>query len=74
MSTGSLRLVSPTDCVKDRLAHYFHWHDRQSLAQAILVAQKHTIDLREVAGWSKAEGMQDQFRQIRAQFRRSTAH
>ena len=72
LSTGSLRIVSPTDCVKDRLAHYFHWHDRQCLAQAILVAQKHPIDLREVARWSKSEGMEDQFRQIRAQFRPST--
>lgn len=73
LSTGSLRIVSPTDCVKDRLAHYFHWHDRQTLTQALLVAQKQTIDLREVARWSKAEGMQDQFRAIRAQFRRSTS-
>jgi hypothetical protein len=22
--TGTLRLLSPTDCVKDRLAHYYH--------------------------------------------------
>ena len=72
LSTGSLRIVSPTDCVKDILAHYFHWHDRQSLAQAILVAQKHPIDLREVASWSKSEGMEDQFRQIRPQFPTST--
>ncbi len=37
-STGSLVVISPTDCVKDRLAAYYHWGDRQSLEQAILVA------------------------------------
>ena len=31
-----LKLLSPTDCVKDRLAAYYHWNDRQSLEQAIL--------------------------------------
>jgi hypothetical protein len=32
-----LRLLSPTDCVKDRLAAYFHWNDKQALEQAVLV-------------------------------------
>ena len=73
LPTGSLRIVSPTDCVKDRLAHYFHWQDRQSLAQALLVAQKHTIDLKEIDRWSKAEGMQEQFRPLRRQFRSVSA-
>jgi hypothetical protein len=27
-TTGRLRLLTPTDCVKDRLAAYFHWNDR----------------------------------------------
>ena len=36
--TGRLRLISPTDCVKARLAAYYHWQDRQCLEQAILVA------------------------------------
>ena len=31
METGILRTLSPTDCVKDRLSHYFHWGDQQCL-------------------------------------------
>lgn len=31
-STGILRVISPTDCVKDRLAGYYFWNDQQSLA------------------------------------------
>lgn len=34
-STGTLRVISATDCVKDRLAAYFHYDDRQGLAQAV---------------------------------------
>lgn len=37
--TGTVRIISPTDCVKDRLAGYFHWGDMPCLEQAILVAQ-----------------------------------
>jgi len=52
----SLRLLSPTDCVKDRLAAYFFWDDRQALEQALLVALAQKIDLRELRRWSKVEG------------------
>jgi len=54
-----LRLLSPTDCVKDRLAAYYHWDDRPSLEQAILVSLGTDVDLREVRRWSTAEGMKD---------------
>lgn len=37
-ATGTLRVVSPTDCVKDRLASYYHFKDRQGLVQAIMLA------------------------------------
>ncbi|MRR33142.1 hypothetical protein EG829_00380 [bacterium] len=35
--TGTLRLLSPTDCVKDRLPHYYPWKDRQCLDQAVIM-------------------------------------
>jgi len=55
LATGILRIISPTDCVKDRLAAYYHWNDAQSLEQAILVAQAKKIDLKEIERWSKVE-------------------
>ncbi|HEY4743687.1 MAG TPA: hypothetical protein VIH45_03450 [Desulfuromonadaceae bacterium] len=64
-ATGSLRLLSPTDCVKDRLANYYHWKDRQCLEQAIMVAKDAEVDLEEVARWSRREGMGDEFERIR---------
>ncbi|HAG92323.1 MAG TPA: hypothetical protein DCL41_10640, partial [Bdellovibrionales bacterium] len=33
----ALKLLSPTQCVMDRLSAYYHWKDPQSLEQAILV-------------------------------------
>jgi hypothetical protein len=67
-STGVLRILSPTDCVKDRLAAYYHWNDLQSLEQAVLVAQSNRIDLNEVKRWSKGEGMSDAFAKIAPRF------
>jgi hypothetical protein len=52
---GVLRLLTPTDCVKDRLAAYYHWDDEQSLQQAIWVAQLNIIDLQSIKEWSVKE-------------------
>lgn len=65
LATGTLKLISPTDCVKDRLASYYHWGDRQALSQALLVAQHRPVDLLEVARWSEAVGKHDEFQEIR---------
>jgi hypothetical protein len=54
--SGSFRILSPTDCVKDRLAAYYHWNDPQSLEQAIMVAKRRKVDLQEIRRWSKNEG------------------
>ena len=67
-STGILRLISPTDCVKDRLAAYFHWRDLQSLEQALLVCSRNQVDLREVRHWAKSEGMADEYGKISRRF------
>lgn len=56
-----LRLLSPTDCVKDRLAAFYHWNDRPSLDQAILVCRDAKVDLREVLRWSSKEGMKEKY-------------
>jgi hypothetical protein len=60
-----LKLLSPTDCVKDRLAAYYHWQDRQALEQAMLVCHDNPVDIVELERWSKVEGMSSQFDKIR---------
>jgi hypothetical protein len=63
--TGILRTISPTDCVKDRLAWYYHFGDRQCLSQAMLVARDHQIDLADIRRWSEGEGKLAEFEEIR---------
>jgi len=67
METGILRVISPTDCVKDRLAWYYHDGDRQCLSQAILVSNEHQIDIGEIRKWSEGEGKLEEFEKIKAQ-------
>ena len=69
-STGVLRLISPTDCVKDRLAWYYHDGDTECLKQAILVTKHNAIDLKEIQRWSAVEGKADMFKQIRAKLKK----
>lgn len=54
----TIRLLSPTDCVKDRLAAYIHWKRRACYDQAVLVCrrQKDRVDLEKVAAWCENEG------------------
>jgi hypothetical protein len=66
--TGTLRILSPTDCVKDRLAAYYHWNDLQGLEQAVLVAQSKDIDVTEIKRWSEVEGMSGAFARIARRF------
>jgi hypothetical protein len=66
----TLKLLSVTDCVKDRLAAYYHWGDRQALEQAILVCRDNPIDFKEVERWSKNEGMSDKYRMFNEYFKK----
>ncbi|HEY8296858.1 MAG TPA: hypothetical protein VIG32_02420 [Candidatus Baltobacteraceae bacterium] len=53
----TLRLLSPVDCVRDRLAHFYHWDDFTALnaAVAVAVAYIDTIDMDLLHTWSKRE-------------------
>ncbi|MCB0119936.1 MAG: hypothetical protein KDD72_12955 [Anaerolineales bacterium] len=62
LSTGLLRILSPTDCVKDRLCAFYFWNDLQGLTQAILVIKSQQVDLKEIKRWSKVEGKEKEFK------------
>ena len=59
--TGTLYLLNPTDCVKDRLAAYFYWDDLQSLNQAIAVAKNNDINFLDIEEWSKNENQYEKY-------------
>jgi hypothetical protein len=60
-AAGVLRLLTPTDCVMDRLAAFYHWDDLQCLEQALSVACHHPIDLQRVRRWSHKESAAAKF-------------
>jgi len=62
---GTLLLYEPTHCVMDRLAAFYHWSDRQSLDQAVMVARRHRIRMQEIEAWSAGEGHPERFREFR---------
>ncbi len=53
-----LKLLSPTDCMEDRLGTYIHWKLRDCFRQAVLVAmsQQERVDLENLAAWCKRAG------------------
>ena len=62
---GTLRFLTPVDCVKDRLSAYFHWNDTESLEQAILVARQQRLSLRGIRDWAVREGQREKFEVFR---------
>jgi len=54
---GSLRIITTSLCVIDRLAAYLHWNDRQCWDQAVLVCRSHDVDWDDITSWASNEGM-----------------
>jgi len=58
VGSSSIQILTPTQCVMDRLAAFYHWRDRQALDQAVAVASVHPVDLDEIRRWSVVEGQE----------------
>jgi hypothetical protein len=56
-----LRLLTPTDCVKDGLTWYYQDVDRQGLVQAQVGARENDVDIEEISRWSGLGGHSDEF-------------
>ena len=65
-SIKSLKILTPTDSVKDRLAAYYHWNDQQSLDQALMIAKKQKINLAEIKKWSEVEQSLEKFNRFKS--------
>jgi hypothetical protein len=71
---GQVVLLTPTDCVKDRLASFFHWQDRQALEQAIMVCQAQGVDLKEIELWALSEKHLEKFREFLKILNKNISH
>ena len=56
-----LKLLTPTDSVRDRLAAFYFWNDLQALEQALIVARDNEVDLACIRRWSKKENELEKF-------------
>ncbi len=50
-----IKILSPTDCVRDRLAGYMYFKSRDNFDQAVLVAKKHPVNLDKIKKWCAGE-------------------
>ena len=62
---GEITLLTATDCVKDRLAAYYHWNDPQSLEQALMVATKQKVNMKDIETWSRKENKLNEFKKFK---------
>lgn len=61
---STIKIFSPTDCVKDRLAGYIYFKHEENLNQAIMVAKAQRVNYAKIKQWcvgEKAEWAYDNF-------------
>lgn len=58
---SKIKILSPTDCIKDRLANYIHWKAEECMDQALLVGQAHQFNSSELKKWCKGELAEDTY-------------
>lgn len=65
-----ITMYSPTQCVMDRLAAWFHWNDRRSLIHALWVCEKHPVNLDKIKRWAHKEGEPEKLEQFIVEFKK----
>ncbi len=60
----TLRLLTPTDCIRDRLAAYIFDRVRSLFDQAVLVARQHPFEDGKIRKWLKSENRSDLFEEF----------
>jgi hypothetical protein len=54
-SLGSVRIITPTQLIMDRLAAYVHWGDNPSFEQALMIVQDNPIEWSKLFEWATLE-------------------
>lgn len=64
-----LKIFSPTDCVRDRLANYIHFAAAECLDQAVMVAKKHPVNFDKIKRWCESENGSRQWEEFHRQLK-----
>ena len=59
-----IKLLSPTDCIKNRLASYIYFKAPEGLDQAVLVAKNQDVNLSSIKKWCKSENAEWAFQEF----------
>jgi hypothetical protein len=51
-----ISILSPEDCVRDRLSSYVYFKAAECFDQAVMVAKEQKIDINKIQEWAKNEG------------------
>lgn len=57
----TIKIYSPTDCIRDRLASYIHFKARECLDQAVLVGLNHPFNHSKIKHWCQSEGSAESY-------------
>ncbi len=57
----TLKIFSPTDCVRDRIASYAYFQARECLDQAVMVAKRHPVNFNRIKIWCEKERIIDKY-------------
>lgn len=68
-SFGSIKMLRAVDSVKDRLAAFYYWGDRQGMEQAISICLAVDVDFEELRVWSKKEKQMNKFEKFLESFK-----
>ena len=66
---GVIALLTPTDCVRHRLAAWYRWGDDEAFEQAVAVAKRHPVNLPAIARWSEWEWSTERYEEFLAAVR-----
>jgi hypothetical protein len=66
----TVTMYSPTQCVMDRLAAWFHWNDRRSLIHALWVCERQPVNLDKIKRWASKEGNSEKLEQFIQEFKK----
>lgn len=58
---GELKMLNPTDCIRQRLSMYYRFGSESAFLDALAVARKHKVDMEFIARWSDWEWAGDKF-------------
>lgn len=65
-----IKILSPTDCVRDRLAGYMYFKSRDNFDQAILVAKKHPVNISKIKKWCAGEKHSEVFEEFQRELKK----